>query len=54
MLDLKQVRQDPHAIAEQLKRRGVDFDASAFEALDARRNQADIESQNLLAGRKAA
>ncbi len=54
MLDLKQVRQDPHAIAEQLKRRGVDFDASAFEALDARRKQADIESQNLLAGRKAA
>lgn len=54
MLDLKLVRQDPHAIAEQLLRRGYTFDAGQFEALDARRKEADIQSQELLAQRKSA
>jgi seryl-tRNA synthetase len=54
MLDLKQVRQDPHAIATQLKRRGHVFDVAAFQALDARRKEADVQSQNLLAQRKTA
>lgn len=54
MLDIKQVRQDPQGIAAQLKRRGFDFDVDAFAALDARRKQADVDSQGLQAERKAA
>jgi seryl-tRNA synthetase len=54
MLDIKQVRQDPVAVAEALRKRGYDFDVAHFQALDARRKQADIDSQNLLAERKAA
>ena len=54
MLDVKLVRQDPQAIAEQLKLRGFEFDATAFSALDAERKAADVESQNLLAERKQA
>jgi seryl-tRNA synthetase len=54
MLDLKQVRQDPHAIAGQLQRRGFEFDVAAFEALDASRKEADVVSQSLQAERKSA
>ena len=54
MLDIKAVRRDPQAIAEQLARRGFTFDTAQFEALDARRKQADIDSQSLLAERKSA
>ena len=54
MLDIKAVRQDPDAVAAALRKRGFDFDVAHFQALDARRRQADIDSQNLLAERKAA
>jgi seryl-tRNA synthetase len=54
MLDLKQVRQDPRGIAEQLRRKGYDFDIDAFETLDAQRKDADVRSQELLAERKSA
>jgi seryl-tRNA synthetase len=54
MLDIKAVRQDPQAIAAQLARRGFSFDVDAFEALDAERKQADMDSQALLAERKRA
>ncbi|KZX53411.1 serine--tRNA ligase [Halioglobus sp. HI00S01] len=54
MLDIKVVRQDPQAVADALKKRGFEFDVAGFVALDARRKQADVESQNLLAERKAA
>ncbi|MFU8764438.1 MAG: serine--tRNA ligase [Haliea sp.] len=54
MLDIKTVRQDPQGVAGQLARRGFAFDAAAFEALDARRKQADMDSQALLAERKSA
>lgn len=54
MLDIKAVRQDPQAIAEQLSRRGFTFDAATFTALDAERKQADMDSQALLAERKRA
>jgi seryl-tRNA synthetase len=54
MLDIKAVRQDPEAVAAALNKRGFDFDVAAFAALDARRKQADIDSQNLLAERKSA
>jgi seryl-tRNA synthetase len=54
MLDIKAVRQNPEAVAAALNKRGFDFDVAAFTALDARRKQADIDSQNLLAERKSA
>ncbi|MEP5764712.1 MAG: serine--tRNA ligase, partial [Halieaceae bacterium] len=54
MLDVKLVRQDPQAVAAQLARRGFEFDVAAFEALDAQRKAADVESQNLQAERKSA
>ncbi len=54
MLDIKVVRQDPQRIATALAARGFSFDVAHFNALDARRKQADIDSQNLLAERKSA
>ena len=54
MLDIKAVRQDPEAVADALNKRGFSFDVAAFQALDARRKQADMGSQNLLAERKSA
>ncbi len=54
MLDIKAVRQDSKVIAEQLARRGFSFDEAAFQALDGRRKQADMDSQALLAERKSA
>ncbi|MBB3046394.1 seryl-tRNA synthetase [Litorivivens lipolytica] len=54
MLDLKLVRQNPQAVADQLAKRHFDFDVDGFLSLDEARKQADIESQNLLAERKQA
>ena len=54
MLDLKAVRKDPAGIAEQLLKRDFVFDTALFADLDARRKQADVDSQNLLAERKSA
>ena len=54
MLDIKAVRQDPDTVAAALEKRGYIFDITAFTALDARRKQADVDSQNLLAERKSA
>ena len=54
MLDIKAVRQDPEAVALALTKRGFEFDVAQFRELDAQRKHADVESQNLLAQRKAA
>ena len=54
MLDIKSLMQDPQGIAAALAVRGYTFDVAHFIALDARRKQADIDSQNLLAERKSA
>jgi seryl-tRNA synthetase len=54
MLDIKAVRQDPEGIATALQKRGFEFDAEGYRQLDARRKQADIDSQSLLAERKSA
>lgn len=54
MLDIKAVRKDPVAVADNLARRGFNFDATEFESLDARRKQADVAAQNLQAERKSA
>ena len=50
MLDLKDVRRDPQAVADGLARRGFHFDVAGFETLDAQRKQADMESQALQNG----
>ncbi len=52
MLDIKVLRQDPQAVAAALEKRGFTFDQARFKALDQRRKQADMDSQNLLAERK--
>ncbi len=54
MLDIKAVRKDPTAVTEALARRGLQFDVERFLELDARRKQADVDSQALLAERKSA
>lgn len=54
MLDIREVRKDPAAVAEALAVRGFDFDVAAFEALDARRKTADVTAQSLQAERKSA
>ncbi|MBW2941486.1 serine--tRNA ligase [Zhongshania aquimaris] len=54
MLDIKQVRLDPQAVAGALNKKYFVLNIEQFEALDAVRKQADINSQNLLAERKKA
>lgn len=54
MLDIKAIRHDPQRIAKALSKRSVLFDVAQFEALDARRKDADVRAQGLLAERKAA
>ena len=54
MLDIKTVRQDPEAVARALAIRGITFDVEQFKTLDARRKQADVDSQSLQAERKSA
>ncbi len=52
MLDPKLLRSDLDSVAEQLAVKGYQLDKEAYLALEARRKQADIESQDLLAERK--
>lgn len=52
MLDIKLIRQNGEQIAEQLKKRGFELDLAAFQALDAERKEADVQSQALAAERK--
>ncbi|WP_439101911.1 serine--tRNA ligase [Congregibacter sp.] len=54
MLDIKEIRKDPERVATALRKRGFVFDNAAFEALDARRKNADVTSQQLQAERKSA
>ncbi len=54
MLDIKALRRDAEEAAHRLARRGFEFDVAGFEALDARRKQADMDSQALRAEHKAA
>lgn len=51
MLDPKLIRQDPAAIAAQLKRRGFTLDVAAFAALEARRKDAQVAAEQLQAER---
>ncbi|WP_290516845.1 serine--tRNA ligase [Alcanivorax sp.] len=54
MLDIRALRQDGEAIKTALTKRGYTLDLDAFAALDAKRKQADIRSQELQADRKKA
>ncbi|WP_396586559.1 serine--tRNA ligase [Bermanella sp. R86510] len=54
MLDIRKVRENPKEVALALNKKGVNFDVVAFESLDAKRKQADVESQTLQAEKKKA
>ena len=54
MLDIKVVRSDPQAVSEALAKKRHQFPVDSFLQLDARRKDADVRSQNLLAERKSA
>ena len=53
MLDAKQLRADPAAVAANLARRGFTLDVAAFSALDERRKAAQVESDRVRAERNA-
>ncbi len=47
MLDLKHLRADPQAVADNLARRGYTFDVSGFTQLEATRKQIQTETEEL-------
>jgi len=53
MLDIKAIRANPKAIAEQLATRGFVFDSAAFEALEEQRKQIQIGTEQRQAERNA-
>lgn len=53
MLDSKQLRSDPAGVAANLARRGFTLDVAAFNALDERRKNAQVESDRVRAERNA-
>jgi seryl-tRNA synthetase len=53
MLDSKQLRSDPAAVAANLARRGFTLDVAAFTALEERRKAAQMESDRVRAERNA-
>ena len=54
MLDIKLVRNDPEAVATNLKKKKFDFDVAEFQALDSGKRKAEAEQQELLTERKQA
>jgi seryl-tRNA synthetase len=53
MLDPRQLRSDPEAVAANLARRGFHFDVAAYSALEERRKSAQLESDRVRAERNA-
>jgi seryl-tRNA synthetase len=53
LLDAKQLRADPAAVAANLARRGFSLDVAAYNALEERRKSAQIESDRVRAERNA-
>jgi seryl-tRNA synthetase len=51
VLDSKQLRSDPQAVAANLARRGFNLDVAAFTALEERRKAAQVESDRVRAER---
>ena len=54
MLDIKFLRNNLDLVSDRLRTKGFLFDSASFLALDAKRKQADVTSQNLQAERKQA
>ncbi len=54
MLDIKLLRQDAEAVAQQLRKKKFDFDVARFTDLDNARRKAETDSQALLAERNVA
>jgi seryl-tRNA synthetase len=54
MLDIKRIRKHPDEVAAGLAVKGYKLDIANFSALDTRRKQLDMDSQQLLAERKTA
>ncbi|MCE7511242.1 serine--tRNA ligase [Alloalcanivorax xenomutans] len=54
MLDIRALRDNGEAIRDALAKRGYSLDLDGFRALDGRRKEADIRSQDLQAQRKKA
>jgi seryl-tRNA synthetase len=53
VLDSKQLRSDPQAVAVNLARRGFNLDVAAFSALEERRKAAQVDSDHVRAERNA-
>ena len=53
MLDVNLLRKDVQTVAARLKARGFDFDAAAFNALEAERKAVQVETEALQAKRNA-
>ncbi len=47
MLDPRLLRTDIELVKQQLKRRAIDFDSSAYEALETRRKEIQVKTQDL-------
>ena len=54
MIDPKLLRQSPQDVATQLKRRGFEFDASAYAALEEQRKSLQVEVESLRSERNAS
>ena len=54
MHDIKKLRAELDSMATALNIKGFDLDKDAFQALDARRKDSDVQTQDLLAKRKQA
>lgn len=52
MLDPKLLRNDLDLVVTQLARKGVEFDASAYQALEAKRKSLQLETESLQNQRK--
>lgn len=53
MLDIRSLREDPQAIADQLKLKGFDFDVARFQALEDERSKLQQQTETLQAERNA-
>jgi seryl-tRNA synthetase len=54
MLDIQQLRNDLHGVVSQLKKRGFEFDAASFTALEQERKTVQTHTEALQAKRNAA
>ena len=53
MLDLGLLRKDLDSVVSALARRGVEFDVTSFNELEARRKDLQVQTENLQASRNS-